>query len=142
MGTEILAAASKSSSSSSYSFLLIILVIFGIMYFVMIRPQRNRQRQAQQTQRQVGNGARVRTTAGMYGTIIDGDNDNVLVEFAPGVRIKMMRRAIMGVVPDDEADGFNPTGPGSNDGFNPTASDGSDDSTVGASKDDRGDSTF
>ncbi len=132
MGTQILAAASKTTGSSDYSFLLIILVIFGIMYFVMIRPQRNRQRQAQQTQRQVGNGARVRTTAGMYGTIVDGDDDNVLVEFAPGVRIKMMRRAIMNVVPDDEADGLKPTGPGSSD----------QDSTVGATKDDHGDSTF
>jgi preprotein translocase subunit YajC len=142
MGTEILAAASKTSGSSDYSFLLIILVIFGIMYFVMIRPQRNRQRQAQQTQRQVANGARVRTTAGMYGTVVDGDNDNVLVEFAPGVRIKMMRRAIMNVVPDDEPEGFNPTVPDASDGFNPTTSDASDDTTVGASKDDRGDSTF
>ncbi len=130
MGTEILAAASKSSGSSDYSFLLIILVIFGIMYFVMIRPQRNRQRQAQQTQRQVGDGARIRTTAGMYGTIIEGDNENVLVEFAPGVRIKMMRRAIMNVVPDDEADGFNPTVSDASDG----------DTTVGSKKDDRGDS--
>jgi preprotein translocase subunit YajC len=115
MGTHALAAAhllaagSTKSSSSSLSFLLIIVVVFGLLYFVMIRPQRNRQRQAQQTQRQVGNGARVRTTAGMYGTIIEGDNDNVLVEVAPGVRIKMMRRAIMSVVPDDEPDGFGPT---------------------------------
>ena len=106
---QIVAAAKKTSSSSSLSFLLIIVVVFGLLYFVMIRPQRNRQRQAQQTARQVSNGSRVRTTAGMYGTIIDGDADNVLVEFAPGVQIKMMRRAIMGVVPDDEPDGFRPT---------------------------------
>ena len=109
MGTEILAAAAKSSSSSSYSFLIILVVIFGLMYFVMIRPQRNRQRQAQQTQQQVGNGTRVRTTAGIYGTIVDGDDQNVLVEIAPGVQIKMMRRAIMNAVPDDEADGLSPT---------------------------------
>jgi len=114
MGTNALAAAhvlaaGKSTSSSSLSFLLIIVVIFGLLYFVMIRPQRNRQRQAQQQQRHVGNGSRVRTTAGMYGTIVDSDDDNVLVEFAPGVQIKMMRRAIMNVVPDDEPDGIRPT---------------------------------
>jgi preprotein translocase subunit YajC len=117
-GTEILAAAAKSTSTSSYSFLIILVVIFGLMYFVMIRPQRNRQRQAQQTQQQVGNGTRVRTTAGIYGTIVDGDDQNVLVEIAPGVRIKMMRRAIMNAVPDDEPDGFSPT-------FTDSAADGS-----------------
>ena len=105
----LLAAAPAKSSSGSLSFLLIIVVIFGLLYFVMIRPQRNRQRQAQQQQRQVGNGSRVRTTAGMYGTIVDSDDDNVLVEFAPGVQIKMMRRAIMNVVPDDEPDGIRHT---------------------------------
>jgi preprotein translocase subunit YajC len=117
-----LAASSSKSSSSSYTFLLIILVIFGLMYFVMIRPQRNRQRQAQQTQRQVGIGAKVRTTAGMYGTIVDGDDDNVLVEVAPGVRIKMMRRAIMGVVPDDEPDGIRQTVPDVSDNDTTTTS--------------------
>jgi preprotein translocase subunit YajC len=132
MGTQFLAAgpalaAAAKSSSSNYSFLLIILVLFGVMYFVMIRPQRNRQRQAQQTAKQVGDGARIRTTAGMYGTIIEGDADNVLVEFAPGVRIKMMRRAIMGVVPDDEAEGFK----------QPFSDMGTDsDTTVSAGKDD------
>jgi preprotein translocase subunit YajC len=105
----VLAASTSKSSGSSLSFLLIIVVVFGLLYFVMIRPQRNRQRAAQQQSRQVGNGSRIRTTAGMYGTIVDSDDDNVLVEFAPGVQIKMMRRAIMNVVPDDEPDGLRPT---------------------------------
>jgi preprotein translocase subunit YajC len=104
----VVAAAAKSSNNSSY-YLIFIVLIFGVLYFVMIRPQRNRQRAAQQQQRQVVTGSRVRTTAGMYGTIVDGDDDNVLVEFAPGVRIKMMRRAIMNVVPDDEPDGIRST---------------------------------
>jgi preprotein translocase subunit YajC len=104
----VLAAAAK-SSSSSYSYLIIILLIFGALYFVMIRPQRNRQKQAMSQQKMVSVGSRIRTTAGMYGTIVDADDDNVLVEFAPGVQIKMMRRAIMNVVSDDEPDGIRPT---------------------------------
>jgi preprotein translocase subunit YajC len=112
MGTMILAAASKPASKpSDYSFLFIIIILFAAMYFLMIRPQRNRQRQAQQTAREVVPGTKVRTTAGMYGTVISGDNENVIVEFAPGVQIKMMRRAIMNVVPDDEPDGFRQTVP-------------------------------
>jgi preprotein translocase subunit YajC len=137
MGTHILAAhqalaaAAKSSSSSSASFLIIIVVIFGLLYFFMIRPQRNRQRQAQQTAKQVGDGARIRTTGGMYGTIISGDDDNVLVEFAPGVQIKMMRRAIMGVVPDDEPDGIRQTVPDMpDDTETPGSSDGRGDFSI------------
>lgn len=115
MGEMILAAASK-SDAGDYTPLLIIIVLFALLYFVMIRPQRNRQRQAQQAQRQVDIGARVRTTAGIYGTVVDGDADNVMVEIAPNVKVKMMRRAIMNTVPDDEPDGIRQTVPNVNYG--------------------------
>jgi preprotein translocase subunit YajC len=127
VGTLILASASKGDSATSYTPLLVIVLLFVLLYFVMIRPQRNRQRQAQQAQRQVGNGARVRTTAGMYGTVIDGDADNVLVEIAPNVQVKMMRRAIMGVVPDDEPDGIRQTVPDVDYGESSSSSDGRED---------------
>jgi preprotein translocase subunit YajC len=101
MGNIDLAAASK-SSGGSYTFLIVIVVLFGLFYFVMIRPQRNKQRQAQQMQRQVMPGQHVRTTAGMYGTVITADDENVLLEVAPGVQIRFLRRAVMDVVPEDD----------------------------------------
>jgi preprotein translocase subunit YajC len=122
MGTLIL-AASKGSSGSNYSFLLIIVALFGLMYFVMIRPQRNRQRKAAEAQREVGVGQRIRTTSGMYGRIVSGDDDDVVVEFAPGVQIKMMRRAIMGVVNEEQPDGVRETVPGA-PGSETTTTDG------------------
>src|SRR5262245_64203768 len=68
MNVEALAAAAKSSGGNPYLFPIIIVALFGLLYFVMIRPQRNRQRAAQQTQSQIVPGQRVRTTAGMYAT--------------------------------------------------------------------------
>ena len=101
MGNVILAAASTSKSGNS-SFLLIgLVVLFAILYFVMIRPQRNRQRQAQQTQREVQPGSRVRTTAGMYATVVAVEDQDVILEVAPGVEARFMRRAIMDVVPEE-----------------------------------------
>jgi preprotein translocase subunit YajC len=102
------AAATNSKSGSSTSLLLIILVFGGLMFF-LFRSQRRRQRTQQNTQRQVMNGSRIRTVHGIYGTVVDGDDRNVIVEIAPGVRIKMLRQAIGVVVPDDEPDGLNPT---------------------------------
>jgi preprotein translocase subunit YajC len=101
MGNVILAASSGGKSSSgSYLFLVAIVVLFGLLYFVTIRPQRNRQRAAQQTQRTVEPGARVRTTAGMYATVVSVDDQDVVLEVAPGVEVRFLRRAIMDVVPD------------------------------------------
>jgi preprotein translocase subunit YajC len=100
MGNMILAAASTKTSSSSLLPILIIVVLFALLYFVMIRPQRNRQRRAMQMQGGVQPGSRVRTTAGIYGTVVAVQDADVILEIAPGVNITIMRRAIMDVVPD------------------------------------------
>jgi len=102
-----LAATTKSSSTSLLP-ILIIVVLFGVLYMTMIRPQRNRQRQAQQMQRTVTPGARIRTTAGIYGTVKSVEDGDVVIEVAPGVNIRMLRRAVMDVVQDG---GFNGAGP-------------------------------
>jgi preprotein translocase subunit YajC len=102
MGNVILATtgSTSKSSSGSYLFLVAIVVLFGLLYFVTIRPQRNRQRAAMQTQRDVVPGTRVRTTAGMYATVVAIEDQDVILEVAPGVEVRYLRRAIMDVVPD------------------------------------------
>ncbi len=105
MGTTAAAveAASKSSGSSSFTFILLIAIVFIGFYFLMIRPQRRRQQQVQQ-QRTVTPGARVRTTAGMYATVSAVDGDDVILEVAPGVDVRYMKRSIMEVVSPGDAE--------------------------------------
>ena len=111
MGSLAIVAATTKSSGGSSTSLLIIVVVFAVMMIFMFRSQRKRQRAARDTQQQVSNGSRIRTVHGIYGTIIDGDDRNVLVEVAPGVKIKMLRQAVGAVVGDDEPDGVNSMGP-------------------------------
>jgi preprotein translocase subunit YajC len=101
-GTYDLAAAAKSSGFSSSTLILILIVVVAF-YFLMIRPQQRRKQQAAQKQSSVEPGARVRTTAGMYATVIAVDGDDVILEVAPGVEVRYMKRAVMDVVsPGDE----------------------------------------
>ena len=105
--TAVVAATSSKSGSSSYTFLLLIVLVFVGFYFLMIRPQRRRQQQAQQQQRTLTPGAQVRTTAGMYATVSAVDGDDVILEVAPGVDVRYMRRAVMEVLApgeDEETD--------------------------------------
>ena len=97
-----LAVASKAAKGNPAYTFLILAVLIGLFYFLIMRPQRNRQRKAMQTQNQVMPGQRVRTTAGMYGTVVSGDDRDVVIEIAPGVNVTMLRRAIMDVVADDQ----------------------------------------
>lgn len=111
MGIHFLAAAEATKTTGGSSSLLIIIVIFAALMIFMFRSQSKRKRVAQDTQRQVMDGSRIRTTFGVYGTVIEGDDRNVIIEVAPGTRIKMLRQAIAAVVPDDEPDGVNTTMP-------------------------------
>jgi preprotein translocase subunit YajC len=139
MGTMNLAAADAAKSSgSSFLPLLIIIVLFGLFYVTIIRPQRNRQRQAAQTQNQVMPGQRVRTTAGIYGTVVSGDDRDVVVEIAPGVQITMLRRGIMDVVPEDDQGGTTTSQPPADS----TTSSSSSDDQQSKPADDRGDLTI
>jgi preprotein translocase subunit YajC len=107
MGNHIVAAAAATKSSGNgFLPLLIIVVLFGLFYVTIIRPQRNRQRAASQTQTQVLPGQRIRTTAGIYGTVVSGDDRDIVVEIAPGVEVTMLRRAVMEVIPEDDEGGM------------------------------------
>ncbi len=102
MGTLILAAAKSTTQGTSPLFFIVLIVLIGLFYVLMIRPQRNRQRRAMQMQQEVVPGQKIRTTAGLYGTVVSGDDRDVVVEIAPGVQVRMLRRAIMDVLPPDE----------------------------------------
>ena len=95
-----LAATSSKSGGSPFTLILILVVIFGIFYFLMIRPQRTRQRRVMEVQDSVVPGQWVRTTAGMYGTVTAVEDGDVVIEIAPGVEVRYMKRAIMDVLSD------------------------------------------
>jgi len=94
-------AAAKTSGFNP-STLILILIVVAAFYLLMIRPQQRRKQQAAQKQNSVAPGATVRTTAGMYATVVDVDGDDVILEVAPGVEVRYMKRAIMDVVSPGE----------------------------------------
>ena len=95
-------ATTSSSRGFNPSTLILILVVVVAFYLLMIRPQQRRKQQAAQKSNNVEPGARVRTTAGMYATVVDVDGDDVILEVAPGVEVRYMKRAIMEVVSPGE----------------------------------------
>jgi preprotein translocase subunit YajC len=96
----IIASAAAAKSSGGSTFIIFIIIIIGAMYFLVMRPGRKRQQRAQQQQSSVQPGARVRTTAGMYATVVAVDGDDVILEVAPDVEVRYMKRAVMEVIGD------------------------------------------
>jgi preprotein translocase subunit YajC len=102
MGIIAAADAATKSSGSSLTFPILIVLVFVGFYFLMIRPQRRRQQAVAQQQKTVNPGARVRTTAGMYATVTAVDGDDVVLEVAPGVEVRYLKRSIMEVITSGE----------------------------------------
>ncbi|HEX9599089.1 MAG TPA: preprotein translocase subunit YajC [Gaiellaceae bacterium] len=84
---------------SAYIF---ILALLALMWFMLIRPQRRRQQQAQQMLERIGVGKEVVTAGGLYGRVTAVDGDEVRLEIADGVEVRIARRAVAGVVGEDE----------------------------------------
>jgi preprotein translocase subunit YajC len=99
---EILAQSNSSSGGSPFTF-LIFLVPIGLLFFMM-RSQRRRVNLQQAQQRSAEVGEDILTTAGIFGTIVDADDeeDTVVVEIAPGTRVKMVRAGIARRIGEDE----------------------------------------
>jgi preprotein translocase subunit YajC len=103
LGNNELAATATKSGGFNPSELILILVVVAVFYLLLIRPQQRRKQQAQQQKNTIQPGATVRTTAGMYATVVDVDGDDVILEVAPGVEVRYMKRAVMDVITPGEA---------------------------------------
>ena len=73
-----------------------IVVLFGIMYFLMLRPQKKEQKRLQAMLNDMEVGDSIVTTGGFYGVIIDMTEEDVIVEFGnnKNCRIPMRKQAI------------------------------------------------
>ncbi|MEU8149046.1 preprotein translocase subunit YajC [Nonomuraea sp. NPDC048901] len=80
---------------------LILLVV--VFYFLLIRPQRKRQQEATAMQNSLAPGARVMTTTGLFGTVVAVDNEDVILEVAPGIETRWVKAAIGRVVTPGDA---------------------------------------
>jgi preprotein translocase subunit YajC len=85
--------------------LILLLAMFVLLWVLLIRPQRQRQHKQQQLLQSVEPGDEVLTVGGLYGIVRDIDEeDDLIVEIAEGIQVRIARRAVGGVVKPEEAD--------------------------------------
>jgi preprotein translocase subunit YajC len=83
-------------------FLIVMMLLLGVMYVLMIRPQRRRQQEHQSMIDSCNVGEDVLTTGGIYGTVTQAEGDDLVVEIADGISVHMTRRGIAAVLPPEE----------------------------------------
>ena len=83
-------------------FLIVLLLGFGLMWLLVVLPQRRQQRAHAEMVGRLRPGDYVLTTGGLYGTVTELGEDDVGIEISPDVEVRVAKRAIGSVVPPDE----------------------------------------
>ena len=78
------------------------LMVFGLIYFLMIRPQQKKQQEHRVMLQSLRVGDNV-VASGIYGEVTRLKDDVVTVNIADNVRIRVMRSAITGLTPKETA---------------------------------------
>ena len=85
--------------------LILLAAMFVLLWALLIRPQRQRQQKHQQLLGSVAPGDEILTVGGLYGIVQEiDDEDDLIVEIAEGIQVRIARRAVGGVVKPEEED--------------------------------------
>jgi len=86
-----------SQAGGGMSTLMMLLVMFGVLYFLMIRPQQKRQKQHQDMLKALKKGDRVVTNGGLIGIVSALTDKVVTIEIADKVRVNVLRSQVAGL---------------------------------------------
>ena len=85
--------------------LIIIVAMFALLWLLLIRPQRQRLQEQRRLHAEIEVGDEILTAGGLYGLVREvGEDEDLVVEIAPGTEVRLARRAVAAIVPpeDDE----------------------------------------
>ncbi len=93
------AAAAGGDMTSTLTSMLPLLLMFGVLYFVMIRPQMKKQKEHRSMVDALAKGDEVATAGGFLGKVTKLGDSYLNVEIANGVEIQLQRSAVVQVLP-------------------------------------------
>jgi preprotein translocase subunit YajC len=83
--------------------LIIIVAMFALLWLLLIRPQRQRLHEQRRLHAEIEVGDEILTAGGIYGFVRElGEEDDLVVEIAPGTEVRMARRAVAAIVPPED----------------------------------------
>ncbi len=104
------AAPAAGEQPGLFQLLMPWILIFGVIYFIMIRPQQKRAKSHQEMVRSLKKGDEVVTNGGLLGKVTAVKDDSVELQVAKNTTVKVVKYQIARLVPgkdkqkaDDEA---------------------------------------
>jgi preprotein translocase subunit YajC len=82
--------------------LIFLAAMAALLWFLLIRPQRQRQAAQRELIAELTPNDEVVTAGGMFGTVRSIADDHVMLEIAPGTEVRVVKLAVTGIVRKDE----------------------------------------
>ena len=93
--TILQAQGAAQGGGSGLTMLLMIALIFVVMWLFMIRPQQKRQKELNNFRNNLQKGDKVVTVGGIYGTIVEVNDNKVMLEIDKDVKIKVDKASLV-----------------------------------------------
>jgi preprotein translocase subunit YajC len=104
------APAAAGGSGSPLQFPIMMVILFGIMYFMMIRPQKRREKERKAMIASVKTGTDVVLTCGFKAQITNVKENTLIVRISENTKVEVVRSAIAQVLEKgDEPDEIEPS---------------------------------
>ncbi len=88
-------AASGTGAGSPYGSIILMVALVGVMYFMMIRPQRKRQKEEQEMRSSIEIGDEIITIGGIIGKVVKIREEDIVIETGSDrTKMRLQRWAI------------------------------------------------
>jgi preprotein translocase subunit YajC len=84
------------------SAVIVVVILFALFWLLIVRPQRRQAAEQQELIASLEAGDEIVSAGGLYGVIQSIDGDELFVEIADGLVVRMARGAVAGLVERDE----------------------------------------
>ncbi len=102
MAMQLIVAQEASEGANALGFLFPLLILGGLFYVLLILPQRRRAKKMDQLRSEIEIGDEVRTIGGIFGTVVNEDDETFTVDIG-GQTMRVLKRAVAERITGDEA---------------------------------------
>ena len=90
----ILLQAAGGDLMAKYGNIIMLVAVFVVFYFFMIRPQQKKKKELKEFRDNLQKGSEIVTTGGIFGKIVEVNDNDAIIDIDRGVKIKVLKSSI------------------------------------------------
>ena len=97
--SDAMAEGAAAPQGGGLQMIIMMAIFFGIMYFMIIRPQQKRAKEHRELIASIGKGDEIVAAGGLVGKVVDLGDNLVEITVSDNTTLKVQRQAVVSVLP-------------------------------------------